>query len=40
MLRRDVPDGYVSPEQAEQVYGVKVDPDGTATPVRVGLDRG
>ena len=32
MLRRDVSDGYVSPEQAEQVYGVKVDPDGTATP--------
>ncbi len=33
MLRRDVPDSYVSPEQAEQVYGVKVDPDGTAAKV-------
>ena len=33
LVREDVLDGYVSVEQAEEVYGVKVEADGTATPV-------
>lgn len=33
LVREDVLDGYVSPEQAEEVYGVRVEADGTATPV-------
>ena len=32
LVREDVLDGYVSPEQAEQVYGVRVEADGTTTP--------
>ena len=32
LVRDDVLDGYVSSEQAEEVYGVRVKPDGTATP--------
>ena len=38
-VREDVLDGYVSAEQAEKVYGVKVDADGTATPVGQRVDR-
>ena len=33
LVREDVLDGYVSREQAEKVYGVRVEADGTATPV-------
>lgn len=33
LVREDVLDGYVSAEQAEEVYGVRVEADGTATPV-------
>ena len=38
LVREDVLDEYVSVEQAEKVYGVKVEADGTATPTgaRVG----
>ena len=32
LVRRDVLDGYVSAQQAEEVYGVTVKPDGTAAP--------
>ena len=39
LVREDVLDGYVSPQQAEQVYGVKIEPDGTVTPVGARLDR-
>ena len=38
-VREDVLDGYVSAEQAEKVYGVKVDADGTAAPVGQRVDR-
>lgn len=33
LVAEDVLDGYVSAEQAEEVYGVRVAADGTATPV-------
>ena len=33
-------DGYASAQQAEEVYGVKVDADGTASPVGARLDCG
>ena len=39
LVREDVLDEYVSVEQAERVYGVKVDADGNATPTRARLDR-
>ena len=39
LVREDVLDEYVSIEQAEEVYGVKVAPDGTATPVGERLAR-
>ncbi len=39
LVREDVLDGYVSPEQAERVYGVKVNAEGIATPVDARLDR-
>ncbi|MYA40062.1 MAG: hydantoinase B/oxoprolinase family protein [Acidimicrobiia bacterium] len=35
----DVVDGYVSAEQAEQVYGVRVAADGTPTPTRARIHR-
>ena len=39
MVREDVLDEYVSVEQAERVYGVKVEEDGTATATGARLDR-
>ncbi len=39
LVLQDLLDEYVSVEQAERVYGVKVDPDGTATPTGARLDR-
>ena len=39
LVREDVLDGYVSPEQAEEVYGVRVDADGAVTLVAARLDR-
>ena len=39
LVREDVLDEYVSAEQAEQVYGVRVEADGTATPIGGRLDR-
>ena len=39
LVREDVLDEYVSAEQAEKVYGVKVDADGTATPTAARLGR-
>ena len=33
-------DGYASSQQAEEVYGVKVDADGTSSPVGARLDCG
>ena len=38
-VREDVLDEYVSLEQAEKAYGVKVWTDGTATPTQARLDR-
>ena len=38
-VREDVLDEYVSPEQAERVYGVRVHPEGTAVPTGARLDR-
>ena len=39
LVREDVLDGYVSVEQAERAYGVKVEADGTATPTGARLER-
>ena len=39
LVREDVLDGYVSSGQAERVYGVRVDPEGNATPTGARLDR-
>ncbi len=39
LVCQDVLDEYVSPEQAEKVYGVKVEADGTATPTGARLHR-
>ncbi len=39
LVQQDVVDGYVSVEQAEKAYGVKVDADGTANPTGARLDR-
>ena len=39
LIREDVLDGYVSPEQAEKVYGVRVEADGTATATGARLNR-
>ena len=39
LVREDVLDGYVSSAQAERVYGVRVDPEGTAVPTGARLDR-
>ena len=39
LVRQDVLDEYVSVEQAEKVYGVKVEADGTATPTGARLGR-
>ncbi len=39
LVREDVLDEYVSVEQAERVYGVKLEEDGTATATGARLDR-
>ena len=39
LVRQDVLDEYVSEEQAEKAYGVKVEADGTATPSGARLGR-
>lgn len=39
LVRRDVLDGYVSAGQAEEVYGVEVDENGTAAPAGARLNR-
>ncbi|MDE0188033.1 MAG: hydantoinase B/oxoprolinase family protein, partial [bacterium] len=39
LVREDVLDEYVSVEKAETVYGVRVEPDGTATPTAARLER-
>ena len=39
LVRDDVLDGYVSTEQADRVFGVRVEPDGTPTPTIARLDR-
>ncbi len=38
LVLQDVLDEYVSVEQAEKAYGVKVEADGNATPTRARLD--
>jgi len=38
LVREDMLDGYVSVEQAETVYGVIVDADGTASATGARLD--
>ena len=38
-VRDDVLDEYVSVEQADRVFGVKVEADGTPTPTMARLDR-
>ena len=39
LVQEDVADEYVSVEQAEKVYGVRVEADGTATPTGARLGR-
>ncbi|MYB78710.1 MAG: hypothetical protein F4X70_04475, partial [Acidimicrobiia bacterium] len=39
LVCEDVLDGYVSADQAEKVYGVRVAPDGNAEPGSARLDR-
>ncbi len=39
LVEEDVLDGYVSVEQAERAYGVKLEADGTATPTGARLER-
>ena len=39
LVREDVLDEYVSADQAERVYGVRVGPDGIAEPAQARLDR-
>ncbi len=39
LVLQDVLDEYVSLEQAEEAYGVKVEADGTATPTGARLGR-
>ena len=40
LVREDVLDGYVSPEQAEAVYGVVVGADGVTAPTGARSDHG